>query len=124
MANILLIDDDQFFRTMLRIALERAGHQVTEAINGRIGLRLFREKPADLVITDIIMPDTEGLETITSLRHESHDVPVVAVSGGGRLGGDSYLDLAKRFGANTTFAKPLCLKSLCSCVQEFTATSA
>lgn len=106
---------------MLRTALERAGHDVTETPDGRVGLRLFRERPADLVITDIIMSDREGLETIMALRRESHDLRIIAVSGGGQVGAESYLDLAEKLGADKTFTKPLCLMTLCSCVQELTA---
>jgi DNA-binding response OmpR family regulator len=104
--KILVIDDDEALRSLLTQILHRAGHQVREAANGAIGLREFRREPADLVITDLIMPEKEGLETIMELRKEFPKVPLVAVSGGGRNGPNDYLTLAKQLGARQTVCKP------------------
>src|SRR5688572_234064 len=87
MQRILVIDDDEQVRALLYEILDRAGFKVVEATNGVEGLKLYRAQPADLVITDLIMPEKEGVETILELRREFPDVRVVAISGGGRNGG-------------------------------------
>ena len=107
MASILIIDDDAQFRAMLRQMLSRAGYEVLEASNGKEGMRIYRDKPADLVITDLIMPEKEGIETISDLRREFPDVKIVAISGGGKMGPDDYLHGAKLIGAERIFTKPL-----------------
>ncbi len=106
MARILIIDDDPEVRSMLGEMLKRAGYEVEQGSDGRIALKTLREQPIDVVITDIIMPEKEGLETIKELRHEFPDVKIIAISGGGRIGPRSYLSIAKAFGAQRTFEKP------------------
>jgi YesN/AraC family two-component response regulator len=83
MANILIIDDDQQILNMLSQILKRAGYGVVEALDGKQGLKLYRENPTDLIITDIIMPEKEGLETIMELQRDFPDVKIIAISGGG-----------------------------------------
>ncbi|MDY6987588.1 MAG: response regulator [Thermodesulfobacteriota bacterium] len=117
-ARILVVDDDVQIREMLRQLLERAGYEVAEAPDGRQGIRLYRQEPADLVITDIIMPEKEGLETIRELRRDFPDVKILAISGGGRVLADEYLRLAKQFGAERTLAKPFDQKELLEAVHE------
>ena len=107
MASILLVEDDEQLRPLLRLVLERGGHQVVEAGNGKEALEIYLRKPTDLVVTDLVMPDKEGLETILELRRIYPDVKIIAMSGGGRTGGtEGYLDLAKKFGANHILTKP------------------
>jgi DNA-binding NtrC family response regulator len=106
MPRILLIDDDDHFRKMLRVTLERAGYQVEDAANGRRGIELYTTEPTDLVITDLVMPDKEGLETITELKSFDEEVKIIAISGGGRVGPWSYLGVAQKFGARAALAKP------------------
>lgn len=106
MPHILLVDDDDAFRNMLRLTLEQMGHSVTEACNGRDALLLHAVHPADVVLTDIIMPEKEGLETILELRRAAHPAKIVAMSGGGRCSALDYLGLAKRFGALAVLEKP------------------
>lgn len=106
MAHILVIDDDKLFRTMMRRTLESAGYEVSEAENGEVGLRIFAAKAADLVITDILMPDKEGIETIRELRSRGHAVKILAVSGGGRTKMTEFLKIAERFGADASLRKP------------------
>jgi DNA-binding response OmpR family regulator len=118
MARILVIDDDEDVRTMLRRILEHDGHEVEEAANGAIGTRLFKANPADLVITDIIMPEKEGIETIRDLRREYKDVKIVAISGGGRVGPSDYLNAARMMGAKKTFTKPFSRQEILDCVHE------
>ena len=118
MARILVIEDDLEVREMLRDILEHGGYEVDEASDGEEGLKLFREKQADLIITDIIMPKKEGIETITDLRVEFPDVKVIAMSGGGRLGPEPYLEVAKGFGANRIIMKPFTTAEILNAVQE------
>jgi DNA-binding response OmpR family regulator len=106
MARILVIEDDRQVRMLLKKILTREGYDVIEAEDGQHGLRQFRENGADLVITDIIMPEKEGLETIQELKQDS-DVSIIAISGGGRISPDDYLKLAAKFGASCTLSKPI-----------------
>ena len=118
MALILVIEDDVEVRQMLRQILERSGYDVEEASDGEEGIRRYREKQADLIITDIIMPKKEGIETITDLKVEFPDVKVIAISGGGRLGPEPYLELAKGFGANRIIMKPFTAEEILEAIQE------
>jgi DNA-binding response OmpR family regulator len=104
--RILIIDDDDRTRKLFRKILEREKYEVTEACDGKEGIKLFRNEPADLVITDIIMPEKEGIETIMDLRKEYPEVKIIAISGGGRVEAGSYLEVAKKIGAAQTLAKP------------------
>ncbi len=107
MKKVLVIDDNLADRTWLRQLLEGAGLQVDEAPEGRTGLELYREHVHDLVITDIVMPDTEGIETILKLRQEFPAVKILAVSDGGYLGEpENYLRMATILGANKALPKP------------------
>ena len=106
MSLILLIDDDEPLRRALRIFLEKSGYDVAEADDGLDGLKMFEALPADLVITDLMMPEMDGLEMILALRKLSPSVPIVAVSGGWRGDSENYLRMARRFGAVKVFDKP------------------
>jgi CheY-like chemotaxis protein len=106
MASILLVDDDEQFRSMLCESLKRAGYEVTEARDGSEGLRLYRDHSADLIITDLIMPEKEGLETIEEFRRNHPAVKIIAISGGSRHGPFDYLKMAKALGARQVLAKP------------------
>ena len=113
MARILLIDDDNALRTMIRLALEAKGHAVTEASDGREALRLHRLAPAELVLTDIQMPGRDGLEVLMDLRRESPDVKVIAMSGGGSIVSSTVaLEMAVPLGAVASLAKPFKLETL------------
>ena len=105
MARILVIDDEQMLRRTLRALLERAGHAVVEAEDGVEGMAQFKAQRPDLVLTDIIMPNREGVETIGEMRRQAPELPIIAMSGGGSRGGDLFLTLAERLGA--TLAKPI-----------------
>lgn len=118
MRRILIIDDDVVFRQMLRTMLERAEYEIIEAADGREGMRLFREAPVDLVITDILMPEQDGVETVIQLRREFADVGIIAISGGGQIGSKEYLKVAEGFGVTHTFSKPLDRKRLLKAIQE------
>lgn len=110
MARILVIDDEPSILLMIKKMVERAGHVVDIALNGREGLELFDLYNHDLIITDIIMPQKEGLEIILELRKKHPALKIIAISGGGRIGPDEYLPSAKLFGANMIFQKPLVQK--------------
>ncbi|RMF61486.1 MAG: response regulator [Calditrichaeota bacterium] len=107
MARILIIDDDPQIRTMLRMMLEREGHEVTEAPDGVVGVQEYRKAPFDIVITDLLMPEKEGIETIMELKRDYPDVKIIAISGGGQhLGADNFLRLAQKIGAQYSLRKP------------------
>lgn len=118
MKHILIIDDDDQMRVMLREMLEREGYKVVEALNGKEGLKRFQAEPADLIITDLIMPEKEGIETIMELKRDSPDVNIVAISGGGRIGPGDLLHMAEKLGAQYTFSKPIARKKLLSAVKD------
>jgi DNA-binding response OmpR family regulator len=116
--KILLIDDDPKITRVLDLRLRKAGYQVFVASNGVAGLNLFRAEQPDIIITDILMPGKEGLETIMELRRDSPEIKIIAMSGGGRIGADEYLDLAKKFGAQYTFTKPFTGKEVLQAVKQ------
>ena len=118
MGHILVIDDDDQIRSMLRRVLEHEGYAVEEAADGLEGERTYRENPADLVITDIVMPNKEGIETIKDLVQEFPDVKIIATSGGGRMRPQPYLEIAEALGVDRVFAKPFDIKELLAAVKE------
>lgn len=122
MARILVIDDDEQIRDLLLLTLERAGHDVVTAPNGEEGTRLYRSQKQDLIITDILMPEKEGILTIYELRRDFPDVKIIAISGGGQFGPPShYLEMAKHIGALRAIAKPFDSKQLHEAVSELTS---
>jgi DNA-binding NtrC family response regulator len=118
MSRILVIDDDNQTRRMLRQVLERAGYEVIEAHNGREGVRCYQAAPTDLIITDVLMPGAEGIEAIFELRREGTNVKIIAISGGGSMGALTFLEIAEQAGACRTFEKPFPLRELLDAVHE------
>ncbi len=116
MAKILVIDDEPSILLMIKKMLEKEGHEVDMALNGREGIELFEKNIPDLLITDIIMPEKEGLETIIELRKKYPELKIIAISGGGRIGPDGYLPGAKLLGADMVFQKPLVQKDFIQAV--------
>ncbi len=114
---ILLIDDEEPFRSVIKQVLSKAGYDVVEAANGVEAINRFYEKPADMIITDIIMPEMEGLETIIELKRAHPEVKLIAMSGGGWYGTDIDFDMAKKLGART-LDKPFELQKLLDVVNE------
>lgn len=106
MAKILIVDDDDAFRKVLRMLLTRMGHEVTEANDGRTAWTTFQNQPAQLVIMDLIMPEKEGLETIQQFRRNKAPTKILAISGGGRVDARDILRVAEQFGADKVLAKP------------------
>ena len=106
MARILVIDDQAALRVLLRDILEPEGHVIVDAANGAIGVEAFRQLPFDLVITDIIMPDQDGIDTIVELRRLRPEQKIIVISGGGRNNSPEFLRIATRLGATEVLAKP------------------
>jgi DNA-binding response OmpR family regulator len=118
MARILVLDDEPSILLMIKKMLEREGHEVDLALNGLEGMVLFEKNKPELVITDIIMPEKEGLETILELRKKHPELKIIAISGGGRIGPQGYLPSAKYLGADMVFQKPLVPKEFIAAVTK------
>lgn len=123
MSAILVVDDDDAMRLVMTRALDRSGHQVTEASNGLEALDKLSQGSFDLIITDLIMPEMEGIELIQAIRKKHLDIKILGISGGGRSNPDSYLALASGLGANKVLAKPFEIETLLSTVNELTGRS-
>jgi hemerythrin-like metal-binding protein len=117
-AKILVVDDDSLVRASLRTALEYAGHEVVEAANGREGVDFFRGMHADLVITNIVMPEMDGLEEIKELERTNPEIKIIVISGYDDRDGGGYLDLAQKYGAQRTFTKPFDVGEVETAVRE------
>ena len=118
MARILVIDDEDGVRRMLRMALELHGHEVLEAADGMQALRLVQQAPVELVITDILMPEKDGLEVIMALRSETPQLKVIAMSGGGRFNQVEALEIAEPLGAIAALRKPFRIDEMLETVEE------
>lgn len=113
MPSILVVDDEDQIRQLIRIAFEEAGYRVAEASNGKEALAQYRLDPTDLVVTDILMPDQDGLDCISTLRRESPRVKIIAITGGSHIIGVlGFLNVAKMLGAHRTLHKPFEMKAL------------
>jgi CheY-like chemotaxis protein len=121
MADILIIDDDAQMRRLVGRVLKPLGHVVHEAANGKEGLALFRKLRPALVVSDIVMPDTEGIETIRALRQEDATIPILAISGGSAP--SLYLRAATNLGASASLEKPFDLERLRVVVAELLAAT-
>ncbi len=106
MANILLIDDEESLRALLKMALERKGHVVFDAPNGLEAREILQGEKIDLVITDILMPEVDGIETIRDIRRVNRDLKIIAISGGWSRLRPDFLPHAEALGADLTMAKP------------------
>ena len=120
--KILIVDDDARIRELFRMWLEREGFEVLEAENGRKGVEVQRRTPVDLLICDLIMPVQEGIETITQFSEEFPEICIIAISGGGKIGPDSYLSVAEHLGAWRVFTKPVDMPSLIQTIKEWQQT--
>ncbi len=125
MKRILIIEDDAAQRKLFKTALEHAEYEVLEADNGQAGLRLFRQNPCELIITDIFMPQEDGIETIFDLKNTHSKIKILAISGGGSwaqhgrsLGADDALKIARKFGADRVLKKPIKIRQLQEMVAE------
>lgn len=118
MHKILVIDDEPHILLMLKKMLERHDFEIDMATNGAEGLSLFKLSTPDLVITDIIMPEMEGLETIREMKRIKPDLKIIAMSGGGKVSADSYLKIAGIFGASKSLSKPFSMNEMLLAVQD------
>lgn len=116
MADVIVVDDDQNILIVLENMLIKAGHTVRTALTGTEGLRLFSQQKPDLLITDIIMPEKDGMELIAEIRRMARDVKIIAISGGADFIPDHYLDTAQLFGAQRILKKPFTIDDLTQAV--------
>jgi len=121
MAAILIVDDDDAYRGIVAQLLARAGHEVTEAADGKAGITCYRAQPFDLVFTDMIMAEMDGLEVIREIRRLNPQARIVAMSGGVAVAPRAYLQLAGHLGADRTLLKPFTAATLLGTVAELLA---
>jgi CheY-like chemotaxis protein len=122
MAGILIVEDEKELREMLKISLIRRKFSVLEAGNGKDAITHFKPSITDLVVTDLIMPDEDGLKVIIKLRELKPAIKIIAISGGGKAGPGSYLKLAKALGADAIFSKPFSINALIDKIEELLIT--
>lgn len=105
--SVCIIEDDELVRARLADILRGFGHDVREAATADEGVEIIREHKSEVAVVDILMPDRDGLEAIEQLRKTRPDLRIVAISAGGRVGPQVYLDLAKQIGADVSLVKPI-----------------
>ena len=120
--RILLIDDDQTIQKVFSRFLMAQGYEVQQAENGKIGMQMMHESRPDLIITDILMPEMDGLEILMQIRKTHDDIPIIAISGGMRSLPINFLEQAKLFGARYVFEKPVPLDVLKKAVEDLLAS--
>ena len=118
MPGILLVEDDKELREMLKMSLLRSGFTVMEAENGKEAIGHFKPLLTDLVVTDLIMPEEDGLKVIIKLKELKPSIKIIAISGGGKAGPASYLNLAKALGADAIYTKPFSINDLVAKIEE------
>ncbi|MFN8210461.1 MAG: response regulator [Bacteroidales bacterium] len=118
MAGILIVEDDNDLREMLKVSFLRRKYSVLEASNGKEALARFKPSLVDLVITDIIMPDEDGLKVIMRFKELKPSIKIIAISGGGKAGPGNYLNMARALGADEIFSKPFSINTLILKVDE------
>lgn len=121
MPGILIVEDEKELREMLKISLIRHNFTVFEAVNGRDAITHFKPSSTDLVVTDLIMPEEDGLKVIMKLKEVKPSIKIVAISGGGKAGPGSYLNLAKALGADAIYSKPFSINDLIVKIEELLA---
>ena len=119
--SILVVEDEEGVRTVVRAALEQVGYRVTTATNGVEATRLLEDARFELVLTDVLMPDKDGIEVISDLRRQCPELPIIAMSGGGRLPRDGYLTIARHLGAHAILQKPFTVDELLATVDRLLA---
>lgn len=122
MAGILLVEDNDDLRIMLRQSLEKRNHKIIEASNGREAINKFKSVMTDLVITDILMPEQDGIGLIMELKKLKPELLIIAISGGGKIGPSNYLDIARTLGADAVFPKPFNVNHLVDEVENLTGS--
>jgi CheY-like chemotaxis protein len=122
MPGILLVEDDKELREMLKLSLTRRNFTVIEAENGKDAIAHFKPSVTDLVVTDIIMPEEDGLKVVIKLRELKPSIKIIAISGGGKVGPGSYLNLAKALGADAIYSKPFSINELVNKIEQLLDT--
>jgi YesN/AraC family two-component response regulator len=112
--TILLVDDEESFLNGMKSLLELQGYTVFTAMNGIEGINILEQTPVDIVITDILMPEMDGIELILRLKNKYPEIKIISISGGGRIRSDDYLNLSLSFGVNAALKKPFSSKDLLS----------
>ncbi|MFH0843091.1 MAG: response regulator [Bacteroidota bacterium] len=118
MPGILIVEDENDLREMLKVSLTRRKFTVLEAENGKDAIIHFKPAVTDLVITDLIMPEEDGLKVIMKLREVKPSLKIIAISGGGKAGPASYLNLAKALGADAVYSKPFSVNEMIRKIEE------
>jgi DNA-binding response OmpR family regulator len=121
MPGILIVEDENDLREMLKVSLIRRKFTVLEAENGKDAIIHFKPAVTDLVITDLIMPEEDGLKVIMRLREVKPSLKIIAISGGGKAGPASYLNLAKALGADAVYSKPFSVNEMIRKIEELLA---
>ena len=119
--HILIVEDEMILRNTLVRMLTRAGFKTSEAIDGIDAIDKMEEMPADIILTDILMPEHDGVEFIRNMRDIDEDIPIIAMSGGGRMGAADYLDAVYEIGANAILRKPFSRHDLLEIIYEHIA---
>ncbi len=118
MPGILIVEDDKPIREMLKLSLLRCNYTVLEAENGKDAIVHFKPALTDLVVTDLIMPEEDGLKVVIKLKELKPSIKIIAISGGGKAGPASYLNLAKALGADAIYTKPFSVNDLIAKIEE------
>ena len=118
MPSILVVEDDEALRRLFEQMLLRDGHEVTIAADGAQALKLIEAMSFDVVVTDLIMPEMEGLSLLRELRHQKSPLKIIAMSGGGRGSATDYLEMAAMLGAAATLSKPFTHQQLTEAVER------
>jgi CheY-like chemotaxis protein len=122
MPGILLVEDDKELREMLKLSLLRRSFKVQEAENGKDAINHFKPLVTDVVVTDLIMPEEDGLKVLIKLRELKPSIKIIAISGGGKVGPGSYLNLAKALGADAIYSKPFSINELIEKIEQLVDT--
>jgi len=118
MPGILLVEDDSDLREMLKVSLLRQNFSVLEASNGKEAIAHFKPSITDLVVTDLLMPEEDGIKVIIKIRELKPSIKIIAISGGGKVGPGNYLKLAKALGADAVYSKPFSITDLILKIEE------
>jgi YesN/AraC family two-component response regulator len=114
MYDILVVDDEPMIRDGLKVALDMEGHRTSTASDGNEAIKLVEEKKPHLIITDIIMPESDGIELICNVKENNPNIKILAISGGGRISASDHLKIAKQLGAAGVLTKPFSTEELIS----------
>jgi len=123
MAHVLLIEDNSDLLTLWAEALEDEGFDVRTATSGVRGVEIAGQENFDVVVTDILMPDKDGIETLLAIRRDNPNAKTIVVSGGGATGNTSFLEMAEKLGASATMQKPVDLNDLTAAIRELASTT-